>query len=291
MNESLSHFLEHMRGLGGVRATILSLITAAGLYLAGKVFDLYDETLMASAGIPQSLLLELLLVLVVVCAAVFLGREWGRARIRKAVPEFSEVFPNEVEPIHFRTESLSRAINKVLIPSLFPSVTNPSGAETMPFEEIDKAGALNRYTAIGVRAQRGIVGYASFWPVHDEIGQKLLAGEMNDSDLRATHVVSERDRHATRYAIIPGFGVLHPRKAIRVRAAVVLYHTLKSMIAREYLKGHKRGSLTLIAFPYSAEGKNWCEKLGFVENGKHVAYSDGSVVPVCCRKVSMIDLI
>lgn len=291
MKETLSHFLEHIRGLGGIRAAILSVMTAAGFYLAGKVFDVYDDKLISEAGIPQTVLLEILLVLVVVCAAAFVANEWGRAQVRKTVPEFRNVFPTEIEPIRFRTPTLGSAVNDVLIPTLFPSESNPSGAETMPFEEINAVGGLNRYTAVGVSFQQRVVGYASFWPVRDEIGEKLLSGDMTDSDLTAAHVLDETQRRSARYAIVPGFGVVHPRKSVRVRAAVVLYHTLKTMIAREYLKGHKRGGMILIALPYSEEGKEWCEKLGFAENGRHVAYSNGSVVPVCCRKVELVDLV
>ncbi|OYW45113.1 MAG: hypothetical protein B7Z08_13340 [Sphingomonadales bacterium 32-68-7] len=291
MKEALSHFLEHLRGLGGIRATFLSLITGAVIYLTSKVFELYDDAVMASLPFERTALLQVLLAAVVILAVGFIAHEWGRSRLRRAVPEFRDTFYTEIEPIPFRTQPLDSAIQHTLIPTLFPSELNSSGAETMPFEEIDKVGEMNRYTAVGVKAGERIVGYASFWPVRDEVGLKLLAGAMSDSDLVASDALPDSQRRTARYAVIPGFGVVHPKNSIRVRAAVVLYHTLKTLIAREYLKGHKRGSLTVIAFPYSDAGKEWCEKLGFVANGNYVAYADGKSVPVCCRKVTLLDLV
>ncbi|RYD54226.1 MAG: hypothetical protein EOP60_08195 [Sphingomonadales bacterium] len=284
--------LGHLKELGGIKATLLTLSVGGVVAILGKLLSDNESWIAGRLNLPSGTVHGVALAFCLAIAGVIVVREWDRIARQEVMPDPGAVFDDEeLVAVDRRTPALGKAIEKVLIPQLFPSALNQSGSETMPFEEIERAGQLNRFMAVGVYSRRDekFVGYASFWPVRDEIGEALKAGRMTDSQLTAEHIVPEGERRSCRYAIIPGIGVIGDNQQERVRRALRLQRALRQMIAREYLTGRK-GAMTIIATAYSKHGRKWCTHYQMSETGK-ADYGDGVLVPVCARQIKLADLI
>ena len=289
--ELTTRAVSNLRNLGGVRATLLAFSATGIVGIAGKLLGDNESRIALSLGLSGSALYGVCLVLLsaVIVTIVILERE--RIRKGKAMPDPEEVFDlEELVPVYERTSNLGKAISNSLIPALFPSTNNELGSETMPWEEIDKAGAKNRYMAVGVYSNRDrrYVGYASFWPIREATALKLINGEMTDSQLTADDVIPEGERPSCRYAVVPGIGVIGDTGPERVRRALCLMRALRRMIADHYFTD-RRSAMTIIAMAYSTHGAKWCAHYKMEQRGT-VDYGDGVPVAICTREIRARDL-
>ncbi|WP_404334101.1 hypothetical protein AB2M62_12320 [Sphingomonas sp. MMS12-HWE2-04] len=290
--ELTTRAIAHLRELSGIRAIVLTLSITGIVGMVGKLLGDNESRIALWLGLSKSALYGIGLAVLVAVVVTIIVLERERIRKDKAMPDPGDVFDlEELVPIRERTPNLGKAISTTLIPALFPSATNALGSETMPWEEIDRAGAKNCYMAVGVYSNRDrrYVGYASFWPIKEETALRLIRGEITDSQLTADDVVPEAERHSCRYAIVPGIGVIGDNGAERVRRALCLMRTLRRMIAEQYL-ANRRSSMTIIAMAYSSHGAKWCQHYDMEPRGI-ADYGDGVPVQVCTKQVRAKDLV
>ena len=289
--ELTTRAISNLRNLGGVRATLLAFSVTGIVGIVSKLLTDNESRIALSLGLSAGALYGICLVPLsaVILTIVILERE--RIRKGKAMPDPAEVFDlEELVPVLERTINLGKAINSSLIPMLFPSKSNEIGSETMPWDEIDKAGAKNRYMAVGVYSNRDrrYVGYASFWPIREASALKLISGEMTDSQLTADDVIPEGERQSCRYAVVPGIGVIGDNGPERVRRALCLMRALRRMIADQYF-ADRRAPMTIIATAYSTHGAKWCAHYKMEQRGI-IDYGDGVPVAICTREIRARDL-
>ncbi|MDF7774563.1 hypothetical protein P1X14_04835 [Sphingomonas sp. AOB5] len=293
-SDFISRVVSHLKELGGARAAALAVGLAGLAYATDKLVSDKDSLLAKTTGLDRDWLLIGLFLLSVMLVTWIIIVEWPSVRRIEGLHtpgEMVDAKSDDLEEKRERSPALTEAVLTQLIPTLFPSAEAPEEGITMPGDDVRAAGEKNRYMLVGLysRKEARFVGYASFWPVRDEIGEKLIKGEMTDSDLRAEHVLGEDERHLCNYAIVPGIGVIGKTTKLRNHRGIRLVRTLKKMIAAEYLNTPGR-KITMIAIGYSDPGRAWCKLLEMKQESE-VTYGDGKYFPVFARAMTVDDLL
>jgi hypothetical protein len=151
--------------------------------------------------------------------------------------------------------------------------------------EIDQMYVRNPRMAVALYDEelQDFVGFAAAWPIRKPAALKLIGGQINENQLKATDVLTAAQNDRAEYLLVPAFGTAQHRRAALGRD---LYYELRASIRRNYLTRPGR-SVTLIATGYSPDGERWCERMGMTRRCQ--VQMDGEQYPVFTRTITSED--
>jgi hypothetical protein len=239
-------------------AVAVAAILAGMGYLLSKIADQLVEFLKGRTGASTLEIYGALFFVLAVILGLFILRDRGQIT-RKSEPwiEF-DLMTDEQEQLRV----VPVTSDEILV-SVQNVVRLVFEEETPPDEEIFASFKINnrRSVALYDAGVSKYVGFASIWPVRDDVAEKIMNGEISEKEFKTEYMLPSNANQDANYALIPGVAVLDAGSAQGIRRARVLMAGFREFILKEFLAKQDR-EMTIFATAYSPAGEKWCKGLG-----------------------------